>query len=36
MVLVAWFPNEAALLGRHEYALSQVGTRHMTLDVART
>ena len=41
MVLTAWFPSGAALLSRHEYPLSQVGTRpvmsnpDMVLDVAR-
>ena len=37
MVLTAWFPSGAALLGRRECALSQVGTRpDMTLAVAET
>ena len=37
MVLAAWCPNEVALYGRYECALSQVGSHpNMTLDVART
>ena len=36
MVLTAWFHIEAALLSRHEYTLSQVGTSSdITLDVAK-